>query len=468
MITKERVKKRLLTKRMIIGGGGYPLSAAPVHTHFCRRRCLLQPVACKLTKQGEHLLTALVIAEDPTASTGLLRKFVASSSKHVALNTLSHLLSPSTSHPRLRKLAFPLYRMIRQETWFIWNAKLVADLIACLYKQERFDEAENLFSETVLKLRFKERDLCMFYCNLVAFHAKHKSIKGFLDLCEELSQLVFQSSSVYIKQRGYESMIGGFCEIGFPDRAENLIQEMKEMGLKPSGFELRSLVYGYGQMGCVEDMKRCVVQMENDGFNVDTVCCNMMLSSFGAQNNLSDMLSWLKKMRSSGIVSSIRTYNSALNSCPNIIFLLRDLKNVPLSIKELVDNLNKDEADLILELVKSSVLDQAMEWSSSELKLDLHGMHLSAAYLILLHWFDELKLRFDGGNFGTPSEISVVCGSGKHSSTKGEPPVKGLVKEMMIRMKCPLRIDRKNTGCFIAKGKVFKDWLCREDFNTIP
>ncbi|XP_073122488.1 pentatricopeptide repeat-containing protein At2g17033 [Henckelia pumila] len=453
---------------MIIGGGGFPPSAPPVPSRFRLRRCLFRPVACTLTKQGEHLLSALAIAEDPAATIGLLRKFVASSSKHVALNTLSHLLSPSNSHSRLRILAFPLYSIIRQETWFIWNAKLVADLIASLYKQERFGEAENLFSETVLKLRFKERDLCMFYCNLVASHAKHKSIEGFLDLCAELSQLVFQSSSVYIKQRGYESMIGGFCEMGFPDGAENLIQEMREMGLKPSGFELRSLVYGYGQTGNLEDMKRCVVQMEDGGFDVDTVCCNMVLSSFGAQNKLSDMLSWLKKMRGSSVISSIRTYNSALNSCPSLLLLLRDLKNVPLSINELVGSLNEDEADLILELAKSSVLDQAMEWGSSELKLDLHGMHLSTAYLMMLQWFDELKQRFYAGNYGTPTEILVVCGSGKHSSKRGESPVKGLIKEMMIRMKCPLRIDRKNTGCFITKGKVFKDWLCRDDSNMIP
>ncbi|KZV58405.1 pentatricopeptide repeat-containing protein-like [Dorcoceras hygrometricum] len=455
---------------MIVGGGVCPLSAPPVPSHFRRWKCLFQPVTCKLTKQGEHFLSALATAEDPTASVGLLRKFVASSSKHVALETLSHLLSPSTSRPhrRLRNLAFPLYLIIRQETWFIWNAKLVADLIASLYKLERFDEAENLFFETVSKLRFKERDLCMFYCHLVASHAKNKSIMGFLDLCAELSQFMFQSSSVYMKRRGYESLIGGFCEMGLSDRAESLIQEMKEMGLKPSRFEWRYLVYGYGQMGSLEDMKRCVVQMEKDGFDVDTVCCNMVLSSFGAQNELSDMLSWLKKMRSLNIVWSIRTYNSVLNSCQSVLLLLRDLKNVPLSIKELVDNLNKDEADLILELMKSSVLDQAMTWSSSELKLDLHGMHLSTVYLILLQWFDELKLRFDAGNHGTPSEILVVCGSGKHSVTRGESPVKGLVKEMTIRMKCPLRIDRKNTGCFITKGKVFKDWLCREDSNILP
>lgn len=66
------------------------------------------PVFCELTKQGHRLISSIATAQDPSASIGLLRKFVASSSKHVALNTLSHLLSPSTYHPRLSSLAFPV------------------------------------------------------------------------------------------------------------------------------------------------------------------------------------------------------------------------------------------------------------------------------------------------------------------------------------------------------------------------
>ncbi|KAI3446299.1 hypothetical protein Pfo_002964 [Paulownia fortunei] len=448
----------------MIGGRGLQLSAPPISAGFRQ----YPPLVCGLTKQGQRFLSSLATSEEPSAAIGLLRKFVASSSKHVALTTLSHLLSPSISHPRLSSLAFPLYSMIKQESWFSWNAKLVADLIALFYKEERFDEAENLFTETVLKLGFKERDLCTFYCNLVDSHAKHKSERGVSDSCTQLRQLILLSSSVYVKQRGYESMVAGFCEMGLPDKAENLMEEMREEWLKPSVFELRSLVYGYGQMGFLEDMKRSVVQMEKEGFELDTVCCNMVLSSFGAHNELLDMLSWLKKMRNSRIPFSVRTYNSILNSCPTIILLLEDMKNLPLSIDELVGNLKMDEANLVMELLKSTVLDEVMEWKSSELKLDLHGMHLSSAYLILLQWFNELKLRFAAGNHTTPTEILVVCGCGKHSSRRGESPVRGLTKEMIMRMKCPLRIDRKNIGCFIAKGKTFKDWLCHEDANKNP
>ncbi|KAK4401355.1 Pentatricopeptide repeat-containing protein [Sesamum angolense] len=428
------------------------------------------PLVCGLTRQGHRFLSSLLTTQDPSAALGLLRKFVSSSSKHVALTTLSHLLSPSpsNSNPRLSSLAFPLYSMIKQESWFSWNTKLVADLIALLYKEEHFDDAENLFSETVLKLRFKERDLCMFYCNLVESHAKHKSERGVLDSCTQLRQLILLTSSVYVRQRGYRSMVAGFCEVGLPDKAEILMQEMREIGLKPSVFELRSLVYGYGQMGFLEDMKRSIVQMEKDGFELDTVGCNMVLSSFGAHKELPEMLSWLKKMRNLGIPFSIRTYNSVLNSCPTINLMLEDMKKLPLSTDELLGDLKVEEANVVLELLKSTVLDHVMEWGSSELKLDLHGMHLSTAYLVLLQWFKELKLRFLAGNHTIPTEISVICGCGKHSSIRGESPVKSLTKEIIRRTKCPLRIDRKNIGCFIGRGKVFKDWLLHKDGNKNP
>lgn len=105
---------------------------------------------------------------------------------------------------------------------------------------------------------------------------------------------------------------------------------MKRKGYKPSLFEIRSVISGYGRLGSFEDMKRSIVQMENEGFKLDRVCCNMVVSPFGAHNKLLDMVFRLKKIRNSGISPSIRTYNSVLTSCPEITSML--------SIKELVDN----------------------------------------------------------------------------------------------------------------------------------
>ena len=63
-------------------------------------------------------------------------------------------------------------------------------------------------------------------------------------------------------------------------------------------------------------------------------------------------------------------------------------------------------------------------------------------------------------NYGIPTQIIVVCGSGNRNNVRGEYSVKVLAKKMMVSMGSPLSIDRKNNGCFVAKGKAVKSWLC--------
>lgn len=353
-----------------------------------------------------------------------------------------------------------LYSRIKEAAWFEFNPKLIAALAALLDKQGRHGESEALILEAVSKLGHRQRELALFYCNLVESHSKQNSKHGFDSSYTHLYQLLRNSSSAYIKRRAFESMVGGLCTMDQPREAESLMEEMRVEGLKPSVFELRSVMYGYGRLGLLTDMLRIVHQMENEGFSIDTICSNMVLSSYGVHNELPQMVLWLWKMKTSSIPFSIRTYNSVLNSCPTITAMLQDLKNdIPLSMDELNVILEGDEALLVKELVGSQVLEEAMVWDSLEVKLDLHGMHLGSAYLIMLQWMEEMRnrLRF---NDLVPAEVVVVCGSGKHSNVRGVSPVKTMIKEMMFRMRSPVKIDRKNAGCFIAKGKSVKDWLC--------
>nr|GMC88154.1 pentatricopeptide repeat-containing protein At2g17033 [Ipomoea batatas] len=434
-------------------------------------------ICCALSKQGDRFLRSLVVTSPNHNLHSLLRKFVSSSSKNVAITTLSHLLSPTTTatHPRLSSFALPLYLVITEASWFDWNARLVADLIALLHKQQRFDEAGTLVAETVSKLSPRKRDLCSFYCHLIDSQSKHKLREGVFESYAQLKQLLLSgsSSSDYLKRRGYESMIKAMCEVGLPFEAEEMMEEMRGLGLKPSKFEFRCLVYAYGKIGLFGEMKRIVDQVEGEGFPPDTIISNMVLSSLGAHRELAEMCCWLQKMKASGVVISIRTYNSVLNSCPKLNLLLHgNMKNMPLSLEGLAEDLSGDERSLVLHLVdasSTSVLKEVMEWKASELKLDLHGMHLCSAYLIMLQWFDELQSKFQAGNdYELPNEIRVVCGSGKHSAVRGKSPVKDLVKKMIVQMKCPLRNDDKNIGCFVAKGNVLKEWLMLYHYHMKP
>lgn len=331
-----------------------------------------------------------------------------------------------------------------------------------LDKHGDFEESDRLAQETTLKLKSKERDLALFYCNLIEFHSNRKSDRGFNLCLAQIQHLIHNSTSGYVKRQCYKAVIGGLCEMGQASEAEEVMEEMRVVGISLSGYEWRSLVYGYGRLGLFEEMVRAVDGMERDGFLVDTVCSNMVLSSFGANQELAQMRQWLQRTKLKGIALSVRTYNTVLNSCPAIMELTQEnLCNSPLSIEELKTVVPAEEVLIVEELMDDfTVLQEAMEWSQLEVKVDLHGMHTGSAYLIMLQWMEEMKRRFGDDTCAVPAEVTVVCGVGKHSSVRGESPVKKMVREMMVRMKSPMRIDRKNTGCFVAKGRVLKEWIC--------
>ncbi|XP_047330386.1 pentatricopeptide repeat-containing protein At2g17033 [Impatiens glandulifera] len=423
-------------------------------------------ICCVLNKRVDTFLSSLIttaaVANDPSVSDRVIRKFVQSSSKSIALDAFSRIISPENAHPHLSSFALTFYWRITETEWFNWNPKLLADLISSLNERGELNEAQSLLSEAIVRLKDRERDLALFYCNLVESHSKRRSQLGFCNSCDLLKQLSDSSSSNFVKRRAFESMIGGYCMMDLPLEAENLISEMKGLMIRPSLFEFRSLIYAYGRLGLFEDMRRITSQMESQGFKLETVCANMMLSSLGNHGEFIEMTTLLQTMKKSGVSFSIRTYNSVLNSCTSISSMIEDLKTAPISIHELMqaleDNNNKERV-LIHELIDSSVLEDSMEWNNQEIKLDLHGMHLPSAYLILLQWIEKLRTRLHDEDQVIPMEITVVCGIGKHSIVRGESTVKNLVKQMMIRMDFPMRIDRNNIGCFVGKGKAITKWL---------
>uniref|UniRef100_A0A2N9HHB9 Smr domain-containing protein n=1 Tax=Fagus sylvatica TaxID=28930 RepID=A0A2N9HHB9_FAGSY len=373
---------------IVVGLGGSLKLPLPLqyNRHQLPKKLTSSPLKCVLTKQAHRFLSTLTTTVgDPSASASathkLIQKFVASSPKSVSLNALSHLLSPNTSHHHLSALALPLYTRITEASWFDWNPKLVAELVALLDKQGRYDESETLISEAVSKLELRERELVLFYCNLVESHSKQGSKRGFDVSYARLNRIVDDSASVYVKRRGFESMVSGLCGLGRVCEAEKVFEEMRVRGVNASRFEFRHNMLQYDTFGI-----------------------------YGAHCELEKMVLWLRKMRASGIGFSIRTYNSVLNSCPTIMSMM----------------LHRE--------------------------MDMDTLPLS--------WVEELQHGFKDGKYVIPREVTVVCGSGKHSNVRGESPLKGLVRKMLVRMNSPMRNDRKNLGCFVAKGKVVRDWLC--------
>nr|KYP69206.1 Pentatricopeptide repeat-containing protein At2g17033 family [Cajanus cajan] len=416
-----------------------------------------------LTKQGERFLRKIGTSSATTQN--LIQRFVLSSPKSVVLTTLSHLLSPSTSYsyPHLSTLAFPLYARITQAPWFTWTPTTAAQLAALLHQLGHHAQAQSLISEATSKLESRPRELVLFYGKLMDSHSKRASQTGFDVAYGYLNHLLRTSSSLHVKQTAYQYIVSGFCAMDRPRQAYDFALG-PGLGLVPSAFELKSVVYAYGRLGLFEDMVRVVDEMAKRGFVVDTVCYNMVLSSYGTHGEHLQMLGWLRRMRAEAVPFSIRTYNSVTNCCPSIVRMTENLEldELALGVEELKEGLEGGEGMVIGELLGCRVImEEVMVWDSSEVKLDLHGFHLGGAYLIVLLWLEEMRRRMGDGNYGVPAQLTLVCGMGKHSSVRGESRVRVLVQKMMVKMGSPLKVHRNNNGCFIAKGKAVKNWLCQ-------
>nr|UPT49296.1 pentatricopeptide repeat protein AaPPR158 [Agave angustifolia]UPT49750.1 pentatricopeptide repeat protein AaPPR1352 [Agave angustifolia] len=351
-------------------------------------------------------------------------------------------------------LTLPIYQRISTTHWFNWTPKLVAELISVLESNGRPSKARELVSESVSRLA-SQRDIACFYCDLIDA-ASDRNLNDFVfELYGRIKDMGF------VGKRPFESMVRGLSSMGMPVDAEKMLDEMGHSGFKPSGFEYRMVIQGYGRLGLFDEMTRVLGRMEDAGLGVDTVCANVVLSCYGDHGRIPEMVTCIRKMRALGNGCSVRTFNSVWNSCPSVVSITKDLGTVALSVDDLLEKLNNDEALLVQELVSSSVLFENLNWSDSEGELDLHGFHLASAYVILLQWMEVLRSRFlVEEEVVVPLEISVVCGSGKHSIVRGESPVKKLVSVLMFRLKSPMKIDRKNAGKFVAKGKAVRDWLC--------
>ncbi|ONK71303.1 uncharacterized protein A4U43_C04F7080 [Asparagus officinalis] len=137
--------------------------------------------------------------------------------------------------------------------------------------------------------------------------------------------------------------------------AEKVLDEMGHLGFKPSGFEYRVVIQGYGWLGSFKEMRRVIGRMKDVEIEIFTVCVNLVISCY--------------------------------------VSMVKDLRTLPLSMDDLLEMLNDEDALLVKELAGASVLLEKSTWSDSEGKLDLHGFHLASAYNILLQWMEEFRRR---------------------------------------------------------------------------
>lgn len=261
-------------------------------------------------------------------------------------------------------------------------------------------------------------------------------------------------------RKTYMAMIKSLCLLGLPTEAEETLREMVSLGYQPEAFQFGAVAKCYGKSGSLADMERVIASMADAGIRFGTGAADTVLSCYSSCRDHSKMLAWLKKMRKLRIAPTTKGFNFVLNSCSSLASVVQELgPSLPLSTTGLVKRLKSvstpaAEVELVQELLaSSSVLDKAMVWSDTEVKLNLHGFSTVSAYVLMLQWVDAVKGR------ELPLEVSVVCGIGKHSDVRGEPKLRELAQEVLSQMGSPLQLSARNKGRLVAKRDRVKQWL---------
>lgn len=315
-------------------------------------------------------------------------------------------------------------------------------------------ESRSLISDSISQHLRSTDEVALFYCDLMAAFSSRGLKDRAMDFYKELRSMPLTGRKTYM------AMIKSLCLMGLTTEAEEALKEMVCLGYQPEAFQFGLVAKCYGKSGSIVEMERVISSMSDAGIRLGTGAANIVLSCYSSCRDHSKMLAWLKKMRKMRIAPTTKAYNFVLNSCPTLTSMVQELgPSLPLSTRGLVKKLKSvspqtTEAELVHELLASSpVLDKAMEWSETEVKLNLHGFSMVAAYVLMLQWVDTIKDRT------LPLEVSLVCGIGKHSDVRGEPKVRELAQEVLSRMESPLRLSTRNKGRLVAKRDRVKQWL---------
>ncbi|CAN6271203.1 unnamed protein product [Urochloa humidicola] len=399
-------------------------------------------------RSERRLMSELERTVTAGATERVIRSYVGTKSERAALAALSRLLMDSDP------LAIPFYEAVTQARWFKWSSIHAAAVAALLEVNGSTGESRSLISDSILQHLHSTNEVALFYCDLMAAFSARGLKDRAVDFYTELRSMPLSGLKAYM------AMIKSLCLMGLATEAEEALREMVSLGYQPDAFQFGLVAKCYGKSGSLVEMERVIASMSDAGIRLGTGAANIVLSCYSSCRDHSKMLTWLKKMRKLRTAPTTKAFNFVLNSCPTLALVVQELDpSLPLTTIGLVKKLKcastlPSETELVHELLaSSSVLDKAMEWSETEVKLNLHGFSTIAAYVLILQWVDVIKDRT------LPLEVSVVCGIGKHSDVRGEPKVRELAQEVLNRMGSPLRLSTRNKGRLVAKRDRVTQWL---------
>nr|XP_016433842.1 PREDICTED: pentatricopeptide repeat-containing protein At4g01030, mitochondrial-like [Nicotiana tabacum] len=119
----------------------------------------------------------------------------------------------------------------------------------------------------------------------------------------------------------WNSLISGYSCKGHFEKASNLLNQMKEEGIKPDIVTYNSMVSGYSTSSCIKEALGMIRRIKSCGMSPNVVSWTSLISGCSQQGYFREAFEFLIQMQDEGIKVNSVTISSLLQACAGLSLL---------------------------------------------------------------------------------------------------------------------------------------------------
>ncbi|KAF6145079.1 hypothetical protein GIB67_013430 [Kingdonia uniflora] len=350
---------------------------------------------------------------------------------------------------------------------FVPSWATYASLLRAYGRARYGEDALNVYKE------MKEKGLelnVVLYNTLLAMCAD----MGYTDEAVQIFEELKKSETCKPDSWTFSSLITIYSCSGKVSEAENMLNEMLEVGFEPNIYVLTSIIQCYGKANQTDDVVRTFDRLQDLGITPDDRFCGCLLNVMTQtpKEELGKLIGCIESANSKlgNLVKHLveeESNNEVLRQEAGLLFdvISKDVRKAYWNcLIDLCVNLNFFErACVLLDMGLTLEIYTAIQSKSpTQWSLHLKSLSLGAALTALHIWMSDLTKVLENGD-ELPSLLGINTGHGKHKySDKG---IASVFVSHLRELNAPFHEAPGKAGWFFTTKVAAKSWL---ESRTLP
>lgn len=207
-----------------------------------------------------------------------------------------------------------------------WNPVQFWGVVDFLAAHRRFAEALQVFDWWKAQPKYRARE--QHYTTFIRMFGRARRSDIAQELFEEMKAVGIRPSVASLS-----SLLQGYAENGFFDRAEEILKEMEDSTTKPNAVTHTGLIYAYGKQGRYDYMTRVFNTMKRNGYSPEFHTYRCLIEAYSKGGLFSRMENTWREMDSNGFKPDPAIINSIIQGYADY-GLMEQMNNTYMLLKD--------------------------------------------------------------------------------------------------------------------------------------